>query len=107
MVRALSDPMNETLVRSDKKSSCGSRHFNSRTAAAGRRSVRANSAAERRWWFTETKNCRSKGMNYEASLSEGHLHRKACASGRGAHKLLLLINAILALVALSAKAAGY
>ncbi|GDY20863.1 hypothetical protein LBMAG56_22090 [Verrucomicrobiota bacterium] len=99
--------MNETLVRSEKKNSCGSRHFNSRPAVAGRRSVRANSAAERRWLFTETKNCRFKGMKNEASLSEGHLYRKACASSRGAHKLLLLINAILALVALSAKAAGY
>ena len=99
--------MNETLVRSDKKSPCGSRHFNSSPAAAGRRSVRANSVAERRWLFTETKNCRSKSMKNAAPISEGHLYRKAKTGHRGARKLLLLINAILALVALSAKAAGY
>ena len=98
--------MNETLVRSDKKTRCGSHRLHL-AVAAGSRGVRAKSAGERRWLFTETKNCRSKAMNSEASLSEGHLHRKAKATNRGAHKLLLLINAILALVALSAKAAGY
>ena len=46
-------------------------------------------------------------MKNAAPISEGHLYRKAKTGHRGARKLLLLINAILALVALSAKAAGY
>lgn len=45
-------------------------------------------------------------MHCETQVSEGCLHRRATDLNRNGHKLLLLINAILALVALSAKAAG-
>ena len=99
--------MNETLVRSENKNCGGTKHFNRAPRAVALRRHRATTAEHRVWTFSKISTCRSTTMQTATTPSEGHLHRKAKDLNRPAHKLLLVINAILALVALSAKAAGY
>lgn len=98
--------MNETLVRIENKT-CNTatrrRLAPATVIVPGHRSPLAKISA---WPFKNFGNCRSKAMHCETQISEGCLHRRATDLNRNGHKLLLLINAILALVALSAKAAG-
>ena len=99
--------MNETLVRSENKICGGTQQSHRAPRAAGLRRHRVSAVESQVWTFRKITHCRSTLMNNATLPSEGYLHRKARDMNRSGHKLLLLINAILALVALSAKAAGY
>jgi hypothetical protein len=98
---ALRSGMNETLVRNENESISRENLFAFFGAAADTRRAKPASCS------TDARACRWNDMDMETEASKARESRKAFQSNRSAHKLLLLVNAILVLVALSTKAMDF